>query len=68
MISFRDLLNSRTEKLEIKMNPDGGLFVLRLKKFQVKNLDDVNKVGIGRFDNIDSAVIISSVSKAEQNR
>ena len=40
----RDLLNAKPEKLEIKMNPDGSLFVQRLKRVQVRNLDDVNRV------------------------
>ena len=46
MLNHRDLLNSKSEKLEIKMNADGSLFVQRLKQFPVKDLHDVNKVCI----------------------
>lgn len=41
----RDLLSSEAQqKLDIKMNVDGSLFVQGLTSRQVRNLDEVNKV------------------------
>nr|CAB3259128.1 kinesin-like protein KIFC3 [Phallusia mammillata] len=43
--ALRDLLSSASQqKLDIKMNVDGSLFVQGLTSRQVNNLDDVNKV------------------------
>ena len=45
-LSCRDLLSSdRGEnKMEIKMNPEGGLHVPGLKSIEVHHVDDVNRV------------------------
>ena len=44
--SYRDLLSSdrSDNKMEIKMNPEGGLHVPGLKSIEVHNVDDVNRV------------------------
>ncbi|XP_076807108.1 uncharacterized protein LOC143450438 [Clavelina lepadiformis] len=42
--TLRDLLNSKSEKLEIKMNADGSLFVSKLRSMPVNDLGDVNKL------------------------
>uniref|UniRef100_H2ZNU8 Kinesin-like protein n=1 Tax=Ciona savignyi TaxID=51511 RepID=H2ZNU8_CIOSA len=41
--TLKDLLTTKHEKLEIKMNADGTLFVQRLTILPVKDLNDVNR-------------------------
>ena len=43
----RDLLcgSTSTERLEVKMNPEGGLYVPGLTYTHVQSLDEINEVG-----------------------
>lgn len=43
--SYRDLLSDDPSyKMEVKMNPDGGLYVPGLSFVEVSTVDDVNEV------------------------
>ena len=44
----RDLLcTASSERLEVKMNPEGGLYVPGLTYTHVQNLEQINEVGLG---------------------
>ena len=46
-IFFRDLLSDNpSNKMEVKMNPDGGVYVPDLSLVDVNTMEDVNKVRV----------------------